>query len=695
MKRLASLLLCAALLAVPLFSLAACAGSPAAPAERVPIVIDADPGIDDAVALLCAAASDRLDIRGITAVHGNVPVGKTALNALKLACFLGLDCPVSVGADTALDGGTASAASVHGANGLGGIALSPPTRDFDKRDAVQLLYDCAVQADGELRILALGALTNIAQLLRQHPDAADLIAGITLMGGTRGEGNMSAYGEFNMFCDPEAASVVFDSGVPITMVGLDATNQSAWVTAEQLRGMITGENRAAPLLAGIAEYLETQNPEGGQGKTLHDALAAACLIEPDFAQMTQARVTVDPHADSRHRGQTVVTEDENGNVRVCEPVERAVFREFLAGCAAAYEGPADAAPQATAAAGLTEEEVSLYPHLLREGETPWGALVSGQPVTLTGGEGGDFVLESLFYLVTGELFAILRPSDTAIIASLSGTLALQQGGKSLSLHQVDSFFANSDFYLIYQGAAPDGFVPQQGCSLTLGEWEADLGPLEDAPLERIAYEPDGRKTSFVELVPGGRLFYLAGPQLGGLTANCTDGRAYDVFSSALTAGTGGGHMPILLCVADLPQSGAIASLEYENFLQKFVSEEACVLNLKELPQQINVDGLNITLKGAEQVEDTLRLFPPDGETEQVEHLFYAVNYDPLPDAGRITKMTVHPRLNVSCGWGGLTSPNTVLVPSGEGLSDLSDDALPVDITVTVSHGGPGFYFLPD
>ena len=118
--------------------------------EKIPVVIDADPGIDDAFALMAAASSDKLEILGITTVHGNVSLAKTSISALKLACWLGIDCPVAIGAECALDGSTSDAIYVHGANGLGNVSLPAPTREFDERSAVELLHDAAVEAKGDL-----------------------------------------------------------------------------------------------------------------------------------------------------------------------------------------------------------------------------------------------------------------------------------------------------------------------------------------------------------------------------------------------------------------------------------------------------------------------------------------------------------------------------------------------------------------
>lgn len=126
--------------------------------ERIPVVIDADPGIDDAFALMAAASSDEPEILGITTVHGNVSLAKTSINALKLACWLGIDCPVAIGAECALDGSTSDAICLHGTTGLGNAALPAPIRDFDERPAAELLHDAAVEAGGRLQFRAIGPL---------------------------------------------------------------------------------------------------------------------------------------------------------------------------------------------------------------------------------------------------------------------------------------------------------------------------------------------------------------------------------------------------------------------------------------------------------------------------------------------------------------------------------------------------------
>jgi len=256
------------------------------------IVIDCDPGIDDALALMMAFASDKLNVRAITTVAGNVAVEKTARNALDLAALAGVDIEVAAGAEKPLYVARKHAESVHGANGLGGVVL-PQGKPLSSRSAVELLLDEIEKAAGELEIIALGPLTNIAELLMVHPHAAGKIKGILMMGGAVNGGNATPAAEFNFYADPHAASVVFKSGVPLTMYGLDVTNK-ALLYPEEVREM---ENLGGPVieaLTGMMEwYMGFYRSVGHPGLGMHDPFAVACAIDPSLAGMESYYVEIE------------------------------------------------------------------------------------------------------------------------------------------------------------------------------------------------------------------------------------------------------------------------------------------------------------------------------------------------------------------------------------------------------------------
>ena len=211
------------------------------------VVIDCDPGIDDAIALIIAFASDKIFLRGITTVAGNVSAEKTARNALALCTLAGREIEVASGAEGPLEGISHQASDVHGRNGLGNADL-PVSGKISSRSADELLYEELLRAEGELEIIALGPLTNLAILLERHPDVKPLIKRLTLMGGSLGRGNITPSAEFNFYADPLAADRVLRSGIPIDMYGLDVTNHALLHAREIDLIESWGEGFCLPLL---------------------------------------------------------------------------------------------------------------------------------------------------------------------------------------------------------------------------------------------------------------------------------------------------------------------------------------------------------------------------------------------------------------------------------------------------------------
>ena len=193
-----------------------------------PVIIDTDPGLDDALALFLACASLELDVIGVITVAGNIGLSRTTGNALKLLHHLGRDdIPVIAGCAGALRRGSIEAADIHGVDGLGGADLPLPTRRPLAVDATSWLADELLRrSTHSLRILALGPLTNLARLVERSPDAARRLAGIIAMGGAvREDGNVTKFAEFNIAADPEAAAIVLGAGIPVTLIPLDVTRK--------------------------------------------------------------------------------------------------------------------------------------------------------------------------------------------------------------------------------------------------------------------------------------------------------------------------------------------------------------------------------------------------------------------------------------------------------------------------------------
>jgi inosine-uridine nucleoside N-ribohydrolase len=266
----------------------------------IPIVIDCDPGHDDAIAILLALASPEVELRGISTVAGNQTLDKTTRNALKvLELAARTDVPVVAGADAPLRRTLRTAANVHGESGLDGPDLPEPTTKTVGGDVVDVLADWL---EPGVVLVPTGPLTNVARLLQRHPQAAERIV---WMGGAVAEGNVTPAAEFNAFVDPEAAAAVFDSGIDLTMIGLDITHKALFDSthAERLRG--TG--RAGKAVAELADFfLEFHRRRYRfDGAPIHDAMAVAHVIDPTLVTTVECNISIETESQFCD-GRTVV-----------------------------------------------------------------------------------------------------------------------------------------------------------------------------------------------------------------------------------------------------------------------------------------------------------------------------------------------------------------------------------------------------
>ncbi|MFQ5955259.1 MAG: nucleoside hydrolase [Kiloniellales bacterium] len=273
------------------------------------IIIDCDPGQDDAVAILLALASpDELDVLGITTVAGNVPLALTAKNARKMCELAGrTDVPVFAGCARPLMRPLRTAEDVHGKTGLDGAGLPDPRIKLEDRHGVDFLVDALKQApDAGVTLCALGPLTNLAMALVKAPEIAGRIREIVLMGGAFGEGNTTPAAEFNIYVDPQAAHVVFTAGVPITMMGLDVTHQ-ALTTPERLKAIRAIGTPVAAAVAGMLAFYDRHDVAryGMPGGPLHDPCVIAYLLRPELFSGRQAHVAVETGSELT-MGRTVV-----------------------------------------------------------------------------------------------------------------------------------------------------------------------------------------------------------------------------------------------------------------------------------------------------------------------------------------------------------------------------------------------------
>jgi inosine-uridine nucleoside N-ribohydrolase len=254
------------------------------------VIIDTDPGIDDAIAILIALRSPELHVEALTTVAGNVTLQLASDNARRLLSLAHrADVPVARGAAHPLRKILHTATYWHGPNGMGGERLPEPLADFDRRSAGELISEVARQHAHDLTVVALGPLTNIAAALRKDPALRHELTEIIVMGGSTAGGNETAAAEFNFFVDPDAARVVFESGVPVTMVGLNATRQTL-LTRAHADALAASSSCVGKFVARLARYYLKTADEF----PLHDPLALAMAIDKSIATtITPMHIEID------------------------------------------------------------------------------------------------------------------------------------------------------------------------------------------------------------------------------------------------------------------------------------------------------------------------------------------------------------------------------------------------------------------
>jgi inosine-uridine nucleoside N-ribohydrolase len=272
----------------------------------IPLLVDCDPGQDDAIALLLALASPELELLGVTTVAGNQTLDKVTANAIRVLELAERgDVPVAAGADRPLAGDLVVAADAHGESGLDGPDLPPPRAEPVAEHAVDFLAARILGSEQPVTLVGTGPLTNVALLLDAHPQAAARLGRLVLMGGAIAEGNQTASAEYNVWVDPEAAARVFAGGLDLTMVGLDVTNRAVLTRAhaDRLRTEGAVGEAVAAMLDVYGAFYEEAYEHGGC--PVHDALALASVVRPELLQTLDRRVEVE-QGHGLCRGRTVV-----------------------------------------------------------------------------------------------------------------------------------------------------------------------------------------------------------------------------------------------------------------------------------------------------------------------------------------------------------------------------------------------------
>jgi inosine-uridine nucleoside N-ribohydrolase len=297
------------------------------------IILDCDPGHDDAIALLLALGSPELNLLGVTTVSGNQTLEKTTANAIRVLDHIGRhDVPVAAGADRPLVRERHVAAEVHGETGLDGPDLPPPAREPEPGHAIDWIAMTLTSRPGPVTLVPTGPLTNIALFLARYPALAGRVERIVLMGGAIGEGNVTPAAEFNIWADPEAAHRVFTSGIDLTMVGLDVTHQALLRPPDVAR--LRSAGKAGTLVADLFEFYVQfhRRRYGWDGAPVHDAVAVAHVFDGELLTTEHDGVVVDTGPELS-RGRTHAdrsgVSDWERNCHVAVGIDADRFRELL------------------------------------------------------------------------------------------------------------------------------------------------------------------------------------------------------------------------------------------------------------------------------------------------------------------------------------------------------------------------------
>ena len=273
----------------------------------IPVILDCDPGHDDAVAILLAVASENIDLLAVTTCFGNCSIDDATYNARRILTLAGApDVPVGRGAATPLAADLELGNYVHGASGLDGPEMPEPAMDESEVGAVPLMHQLITAQSDKVTMVVTGPMTNMAQLLRDHPEVSDSITEVIFMGGSTERGNHTPSAEFNTFADPEALQEVIDSGIPLRMVGLNLTHQALAVpeVVERMRAMdhVVGKTCAEWMGFFGSSYRQVWSFDA---PPVHDPCTIAALIDPTLIEWTESFLAVELEG-KWSRGETIV-----------------------------------------------------------------------------------------------------------------------------------------------------------------------------------------------------------------------------------------------------------------------------------------------------------------------------------------------------------------------------------------------------
>lgn len=302
---------------------------------KTPLIIDCDPGWDDTIAIIMALSNNKLDVKAITCVAGNISVQKTTENAKKILKLMNSNVILASGAEGPLEYKLKTIENIHGKDGMYGL-LDKVDYNVDKRKAHELIKDLLIEDSEKITIVATGALTNIALLIKEYPNVVNKIDKICMMGGGISTGNITPYAEFNFHTDPHAAKVVFNSGIPIVMCGLDASYKAVCRKEDALE-IEKINNKKSELVSKIlkeaGKVKRSYVPEGvlKEGDApLYDPVAIAYLIEPNLFKTQKYNIEIE--TEGERRGQTKIIDNNMYNAEVVMDANREGIINLLIKC---------------------------------------------------------------------------------------------------------------------------------------------------------------------------------------------------------------------------------------------------------------------------------------------------------------------------------------------------------------------------
>jgi purine nucleosidase len=310
------------------------------PARKV--ILDCDPGHDDAMAILLAAGCSEIELVGITTVAGNQTLDKTTLNAQRVCTLAGITgVPICAGCDRPLVRPLVTAGHIHGTSGLDGPDFGPPEVQVSEEHAVDFIVRTVMESEGDITLVPVGPLTNLAVALRREPRIAERVAEVVLMGGSAGRGNYTPAAEFNIFVDPEAAAAVFGAGWPLTMVGLDLTRQAGAGPEVHQRVRDLGPP-VGLMVADMLQFLRAacQREHGVSDPPVHDPCAVARVARPGLVEVVDAHVAIEVRGE--HTAGMTVTDFRArlgpANSKVALHLDHRGFWDFLIETLARFPG---------------------------------------------------------------------------------------------------------------------------------------------------------------------------------------------------------------------------------------------------------------------------------------------------------------------------------------------------------------------